>query len=69
MTSTPGRAAPPLLVIVGGNDEVFEVSQFEPFVSANSDGETVIVPGLNHDGVVNDPATYEFVAEWYSQLQ
>ena len=60
--------ASPLLVIVGAEDEVFEVSQFEPFVSANSDGETAIVPGLNHDGVVSDPATYKIVAEWYNRL-
>lgn len=58
----------PLLVIVGANDEVFEVAQFEPFISANSDGETVILPGLTHDGIVNDPATYEVAAEWYTRL-
>ncbi len=58
----------PLLVVVGGSDEVFEVDAFEPFVSENSDGETVIVPGLTHDGVVNDPATFEIVADWYSKL-
>ena len=58
----------PLLVIVGADDEVFEVSQFEPFVSENSGGETFILPGLNHDGIVNDPATYEVVLEWYNRL-
>ena len=58
----------PLLVIVGGEDEVFEVSQFEAFVSEHSDGKTVIVPGLSHDGVVNDPATFAVVAEWYETL-
>ena len=58
----------PLLVIVGADDEVFEASQFELFVSENSDGETVIVPGLTHDGVLNDPATYAVVAEWYNRL-
>ena len=56
----------PLLVIVGADDEVFEVGQFEPFISANSDGETVILPGLTHDGIVNDAATYEVVLEWYN---
>ena len=56
----------PLLVIVGADDEVFEVGQFEPFISANSDGETVILPGLTHDGIVNDAATYEVVREWYN---
>ncbi len=58
----------PLLVVVGGEDEVFEVSQFEPFVSEHSAGQTVIVPGLSHDGVVNDPATFKVVAEWYEGL-
>ncbi len=58
----------PLLVIVGGDDEVFEVGAFESFVSEYSDGETVILPGLTHDGVVNAPATYGAVAAWYERL-
>ncbi len=58
----------PLLVIVGANDEVFLVDQFEAFVSANSDGETVVLPGLTHDGVMLDPATFDVVAEWYRTL-
>ena len=58
----------PLLVIVGSNDEVFRVEGFEPLISENSDGQTVIVPGPNHDGVLNDPATFRAVAEWYASL-
>lgn len=58
----------PLLVIVGADDEVFEVGRFESFISENSDGETVILPGLTHDGVVNDPTAYEVVLEWYKRL-
>jgi pimeloyl-ACP methyl ester carboxylesterase len=58
----------PLLVIVGADDEVFEVSNFESFVSDNSDGETVVLPGLTHDGVLNDPASYAVITEWFSSL-
>lgn len=59
----------PLLVIVGANDKVFEVGQFESFISENSDGETVMLPGLTHDGIVNDPATYKVVAQWFNRLR
>jgi len=58
----------PLLVVVGSDDEIFEVSNFESFVGDNSDGETVVLPGLTHNGVLNDSATYEVVREWYSRL-
>lgn len=58
----------PLLVIVGEKDEVFEVARFGSFISENSDGETVVLPGLTHDGIVNDPATYEVVAKWFDRL-
>lgn len=58
----------PLLVIVGENDEVFEAGRFESFISQNSGGETVILPGLTHDGIVNDSATYRVVAQWFDRL-
>lgn len=58
----------PLLVIVGSDDEVFEAVNFESFVSENSDGETIILPGLTHAGVLNDPASYVVVADWYNSF-
>jgi alpha-beta hydrolase superfamily lysophospholipase len=58
----------PLLVVIGSEDEVFEADQFEPFVSENSQGETVILPGLNHEGIITDPSTFEIVEAWYRNL-
>jgi len=58
----------PLLVLVGENDDTFIASAYEPIVSANSDGETVVVPGQTHGGLVNDPAVMDRAATWLSQL-
>jgi pimeloyl-ACP methyl ester carboxylesterase len=58
----------PLLVIVGSDDEVFEVANFESYVSENSHGKTVIIPGLTHESVFNDMSTYKIIAEWYNKL-
>ena len=54
----------PLLVVVGSDDEVFHSDQFEPIVSAHSDGETIVIEGANHDGIHVDGAAISAVAEW-----
>jgi len=58
----------PLLVVVGSDDEIFDVSAFPEFIRANSDGETIILPGLTHSSIYSDPATFEVVGEWYQSL-
>lgn len=58
----------PLLVMVGDRDDTFVASAYEPIVSANSDGETVVVPGQTHGGLINDTAVMDRAADWLRQL-
>ncbi|NHK26548.1 alpha/beta hydrolase [Parvularcula flava] len=58
----------PLLVLVGENDDTFIASAYEPIVSANSDGETVVVPGQTHGGLINDPAVMDRVSVWMERF-
>ena len=54
----------PLAVVVGSDDEAFDATQYEPFVTAHSKGRVVVVPGVNHNGVTKDPRAIATVREW-----
>ena len=58
----------PLLVIVGENDAIFLADQYADFVSANSDGKTIVIPELDHNQVVDHPKAVEVMVEWYKTL-
>ena len=58
----------PLIVIVGENDEAFIATAYEGIVSAHSDGETIILPELNHNQVINSAATFDVVSRWYADI-
>jgi len=58
----------PLIVVVGENDEAFIATAYEGIVSAHSDGETIILPELNHNQVINSAATFDVVSRWYADI-
>ena len=54
----------PLLVIVGGEDELFLPEAFEPIVTANSAGEVLVLEGASHNSVHHDPRAVAAAAAW-----
>jgi alpha-beta hydrolase superfamily lysophospholipase len=56
----------PLLVLVGSDDELFLANEFEGFLTENSEGETRIVQGANHNNVLTNDITHSEIAEWFS---
>ena len=58
----------PLLVVVGSDDEVFIADAYPDLVSANSDGETVLIAGATHTGILTSEAAFETISDWYSAL-
>ena len=54
----------PLLVLVGSNDEAFHGEQYEPVVTAHSDGKVVLVDGETHDSILRSEEAMEAVREW-----
>jgi fermentation-respiration switch protein FrsA (DUF1100 family) len=60
----------PLLVIVGEQDELFQVDQFEPLVEAHSDGQVLMISDANHNSVHYHPQAVAAIGEWLNgQLQ
>jgi alpha-beta hydrolase superfamily lysophospholipase len=50
-------ALPPFLLIAGSADEAFLADQYQPVLSGLTDkGRYLVVPGLGHLGIVDDPA-------------
>ena len=60
--------AAPLLVVVGAADEAFDARRYEPLVTAHSAGATHVLPGVQHNGVLNDAAAHAIVGEWMRGL-
>lgn len=58
----------PMVVLAGGWDEAFDASKYAALVRAHSDGETHVVEGLRHNGVLNDPAVHAIVGAWFASL-
>jgi alpha-beta hydrolase superfamily lysophospholipase len=54
----------PLLVLVGEKDEVFNAAAYPAFVAEHSRGKTIVMPGLTHNGLINDSAVAGKVADW-----
>ncbi len=59
----------PLLLIVGAEDEAFVAEAYEGLVSANSDGETIVLPDHNHNSLLNDEDTYTHVKRWFEAIE
>jgi len=59
----------PLLVLVGENDEAFVASAYPKLVSENSEGETVIMPDLNHNQILNSDQITNVIADWYGPFR
>jgi len=57
----------PLLVIVGANDEAFVASEYEGLISANSDGETIVIDNLNHNQILNSTEIVSIISDWYAK--
>lgn len=56
----------PMLVVVGQDDEVFDAAAYPDFVSAHSDAETVVLPGLDHQGILGAQETWDVVGDWFT---
>jgi non-heme chloroperoxidase len=57
------NAKAPLAVLVGGNDELFEAKRFAATIDAiRPDTPVVVVPGLDHVGLVLDPRAVPAIA-------
>lgn len=57
----------PLLVIVGRNDKLFIVENFESFVSANSEGRTVVVDDESHNSILTSADAIAAIRDWYRE--
>lgn len=58
----------PLLAIVGSNDEAFQAEAYPRVIALHPKGETVLVPGASHDGVLTDPRSTDAAATWLRTL-
>lgn len=58
----------PLLVVVGADDEVFVADAYADFVAQHSAGETVVLPDLDHNQVVDDPAAIAVMSAWFERV-
>jgi len=54
----------PLLIIVGTNDNIFIVEQFEPAVKGYSTGKVVLVEGATHNGIRHETLAMQAVSHW-----
>jgi acetyl esterase/lipase len=62
-------ALPPFLLIAGAEDEAFYAKEYEPVMQpANSQGQYAILPGVNHLGVMDAPATAERMGAFLNEL-
>ena len=59
----------PFLVLVGSDDEAFHGDQYEPVITAHSDGEVVLVDGETHDGILRNQEAMEAVREWLATAE
>ncbi|WP_439815836.1 alpha/beta hydrolase [Zavarzinia sp. CC-PAN008] len=60
--------AVPTLVVVGAADEVFDATQFQDVIGAQTATATVrIVPDATHIGLVHDPAALALVGDWIEE--
>jgi len=58
---------PPFLLVAGAEDEAFVAEAYEPEFAAVSDaGEYVVLPGVGHLGVVDDPRALNAVMQFLS---
>jgi hypothetical protein len=56
------------IVLLGADDEVFDTGKYRPLAGANPETKTVILPGLNHNSVLNSYVTYEKLGQWLESL-
>ncbi|QWU16793.1 Lysophospholipase, alpha-beta hydrolase superfamily [Paenibacillus sophorae] len=54
----------PTLVLVGAEDEVFYADRYEELLSTYTKAHVHIVPGANHDGLLESPIAYVHTANW-----
>jgi alpha-beta hydrolase superfamily lysophospholipase len=55
----------PLLVLVGERDQVFKASAYPEYISQHSSGETHIIPGADHEGILASNTGFDFVKTWF----
>ena len=58
----------PLLVLAGSDDEAFHGEQYEPVVTAHSDGEVVLVDGETHNSILHSEEAMEAFREWLATV-
>lgn len=58
----------PLLVLVGGKDEAFVATAFEPAVRLHTKGKTVVVPKATHNGIRHSPEAMKEIKQWFDKL-
>lgn len=54
----------PTLVLVGAEDEVFYADRYEALFGTYTKAKVHIVPGSNHDGLLESSITFAHTAEW-----
>ena len=57
-----------MLVIVGSEDQPFLAEEFEPIISAHSDGRTLYIEGEDHNSVHSSDTAIAAVARWLGEL-
>ena len=57
----------PMLLIAGADDEAFYANRFEEVISAETrTGQYLILPGVSHLSLMQDPRVVEAIADWLS---
>lgn len=56
------------IILLGADDEVFDAGKYQRLAGANPEAKTVILPGLNHNSVINSYVAHEKVGEWLEAL-
>lgn len=58
----------PSLAIVGGEDELYHVENFEEVFRNNPNFMTKVLPNINHDGILFSEEAYKEIEKWLSKI-
>jgi hypothetical protein len=54
----------PMLVVVGNKDEAFRAEMFADAVKLHEGGETRVIEGMTHDGILKSDEGLSVAAKW-----
>lgn len=58
----------PMLVVIGNKDEAFNFEAQQKAVMEYSKAEVKVINGATHEGILNNPTSFQAISKWYSNL-